>query len=121
MTGIPAGFQFKRRHDLEERAATAAHTLHKIYVVTPNQSLRIVYANSWTGNVARVRRYVEEGEGERVGKVQAHSHTLSGDHRNWTMKFYGFGFLPSPGALAEEATGLGFQKFGSALIHSSCT
>jgi len=69
----------------------------------------------------RVRRYVEEGEGERVGKVQTHSHTLSRDHRNWTRKFYGFGFLPSPAALAEGATGLGFQKFGSALIHSSCT
>jgi hypothetical protein len=51
VTGIPAGFQFKQRHDLEERAVTAARTLHEIYVLTPNQSLRIVYANSWTGNV----------------------------------------------------------------------
>ena len=30
---IPAGFQFKQRHDLEERAATAARTLHRIYVL----------------------------------------------------------------------------------------
>jgi hypothetical protein len=82
---------------------------------------RLSFTPSWIAPFARVRRYVEEGEGERVGKVQARSHTLSGDHRNWTMKFYGFGFLPSPGALAEGATGLGFQKFGSALIHSSCT
>lgn len=51
VTGIPAGFQFKQRHDLEGRAVTAARTLHGIYVLTPNQSLRIVYANSWTGNV----------------------------------------------------------------------
>jgi hypothetical protein len=51
MTGIPAGVQFKQRHDLEERAVTAVRTLHEIYVLTPNQSLRIVYANSWTGNV----------------------------------------------------------------------
>jgi hypothetical protein len=51
VTGIPEGFQFKQRHDLEVRAVTAAHTLHNIYVMTPNQSLRIVYANSWTGNV----------------------------------------------------------------------
>jgi hypothetical protein len=60
---------------------------------------------------------VEEGEGERVGEVQAHSPTLSSDHRNGAMKSYGFGFLPS----AEAAMGLGFQKSGSALIHSSCT
>jgi len=51
LTGIPAGFQFKQRHDLEERAVTAARTLHEIYVLTPNQGLRIVYANSWTRNV----------------------------------------------------------------------
>jgi hypothetical protein len=51
VTGIPAGLQFKQRHDLEERAVTAARTLHEIYILTPNQSLRIVYANSWTGNV----------------------------------------------------------------------
>jgi hypothetical protein len=51
VTGIPAGFQFKQRHDLEERAAAAAHTLRDIYVLTPNQTLRIVYANPWTGNV----------------------------------------------------------------------
>jgi hypothetical protein len=36
VTGIPAGFQFKQRHDLEERAVTAARTLHEIYVLTPN-------------------------------------------------------------------------------------
>jgi hypothetical protein len=51
VTGIPAGFQFKQRHDLEKRAVTAARTQHEIYVPTPNQSLRIVYANSWTGSV----------------------------------------------------------------------
>jgi hypothetical protein len=50
-TGIPAGFQFKQRHDLEEGAATAAHTLHEIYVLTPNQSLSMVYMNAWQGNV----------------------------------------------------------------------
>jgi hypothetical protein len=48
--GVYAGAR-RERYDLEERAATAARTLHKIYVLTPNQSLRIVYANSWTGNV----------------------------------------------------------------------
>jgi hypothetical protein len=47
VTGIPAGFQFKQRHDLEERATSTAHTRHNIYVLTPNQRLRIVYANSW--------------------------------------------------------------------------
>ena len=51
VTGIPAGVQLKQQRDLEERAATAAHTLHSIYVLTPNQTVRIVYANSWTGNV----------------------------------------------------------------------
>ena len=51
VTGIPAGVQFKQRCDLEERATAAAHTLHHIYVLTLNQSLRIVYANSWMGNV----------------------------------------------------------------------
>jgi hypothetical protein len=50
-TGIPAGVQLKQRHDLEDRAATAAHTLHEIYVLTPNQTLGIVYANAWSGNV----------------------------------------------------------------------
>jgi hypothetical protein len=42
-TGIPAGFQFKQRHDLEERAVTATRTLRGIYVLTPNQSVRLVY------------------------------------------------------------------------------
>jgi hypothetical protein len=51
VTGIPASVQLKQRHDLDGRAATAVHTLHNIYVLTPNQSLRIVYANLWTGNV----------------------------------------------------------------------
>ena len=51
VTGITAGVQFKQRHDLEDRAASAAPTLHKIYVLTPNQTLRIVYAKSWMGNV----------------------------------------------------------------------
>ena len=51
VTGIPAGIQFKQRHDLEERAATAAHTLRDIYVLTPHQTLRIVYVNAWQGNV----------------------------------------------------------------------
>jgi hypothetical protein len=51
VTGIQASVQFKQRHDVEERAVTAARTLHETYVLTPNQSLRIVYANSWTGNV----------------------------------------------------------------------
>jgi len=50
-TGIPAGFQFKQRHDLEERAVTAARTLHEIYVLTPNQSVRLVYMNAWQRNV----------------------------------------------------------------------
>jgi hypothetical protein len=51
VTGIFAGVQFKQRRNLEERAATAAHTLHHIYVLTPNQILRIVDANSWMANV----------------------------------------------------------------------
>jgi hypothetical protein len=51
VTGIPAGIQLKQRQDLEKRTVTAVRTLHGIYVLTPNQSLRIVYANSWTGNV----------------------------------------------------------------------
>jgi hypothetical protein len=50
-TGIPSGFQFKQRHDFEERAATAAHTLRNIYVLTPNQSFRVVYMNAWQGNI----------------------------------------------------------------------
>lgn len=50
-TGIPAGVQLQQQHDLEERAAMAAHTLHEIYVLTPNQTLGIVYANAWQGNV----------------------------------------------------------------------
>ena len=29
VTGIPAGVHFKQRHDLEERAITAACTLHE--------------------------------------------------------------------------------------------
>lgn len=51
VTGIPAGVQFKERHDMEERAATAVRTLHNVYVLTANQSLRIVYVNAWRGNV----------------------------------------------------------------------
>jgi hypothetical protein len=51
VTGIPAGVQFKQRHDLDGRATTAAQTLRDIYVLTPNQTLRIVYANAWSGNV----------------------------------------------------------------------
>jgi hypothetical protein len=51
VTGIPTGVQLKQRYDLEERAVVAARTLHEIYVLTPNQSLRIVYANSRRGNV----------------------------------------------------------------------
>lgn len=50
-TGIPACVQLKQRHDLEERASKAMRTLQNIYVLTPNQSLRIVYANVWQGNV----------------------------------------------------------------------
>jgi len=50
-TGIPACIQLKERHDMEERTATTARTLRHIYVMTPNQSLRIVYANSWMGNI----------------------------------------------------------------------
>jgi hypothetical protein len=51
VTGIRAGFQFKQRHDLEERAATAVHTLHNIYVLTPNQSFATAYMNAWQGNI----------------------------------------------------------------------
>jgi hypothetical protein len=50
-TGIFAATKFKQQHDLENHAVTAARTLRKIYEVTPNQSLRIVYANAWKGNV----------------------------------------------------------------------
>jgi hypothetical protein len=38
VTGIPAGVQFKQRHDLGERAATAAHTLRNIYAKICNTS-----------------------------------------------------------------------------------
>jgi hypothetical protein len=48
-TGIPAGFQL--RHYPEKRSATTVHTLRNIYVLTPNQTLRIVYTNAWSGNV----------------------------------------------------------------------
>jgi hypothetical protein len=65
VTGIPAGFQFKQRHDLEKRAVTAARTLHEIYVLTPNQSLRIVYANSWTGNVC-MEYVVDDARGQSL-------------------------------------------------------
>ena len=51
LTGIPACVQFKQRHDLEERTSEAARSLHNLYVLTPNQTLRIVYANAWMGNV----------------------------------------------------------------------
>ena len=50
LTGVPA-IQLKERHDMEECAATAGAILNNIYVLTPNQSRRIVYANSWMGNV----------------------------------------------------------------------
>ena len=51
VTSIPAGIQYKQRCDLEERASTAARTLHDTYVITNSQTMRIVYANSWNGNV----------------------------------------------------------------------
>ena len=45
VTGIPAGIQFKQRHDLEERAATAAHTLRDIYVLS---GTAIITAHIWS-------------------------------------------------------------------------
>ena len=50
-SGIPAVVQLKERRDMEERTVMAARTLRNMYILTPNQSLRIVYANGWMGNV----------------------------------------------------------------------
>jgi hypothetical protein len=76
VTGIPASVQFKQRHELEKRAATAAHTLHQIYVLTPNQTLGIVYANAWSGIVcvayviddARQQRFIRYAVFEKNSK-----------------------------------------------------
>ena len=51
VTGALASVQFEQRRNLEQRSAIAVHTLHQIYVLTPNQTLEIVYANAWSGNV----------------------------------------------------------------------
>jgi hypothetical protein len=50
-TGIFAATKFKQQRDLEKRAATAAHTLDEIYILMPNQSVRLVYMNAWQRNV----------------------------------------------------------------------
>jgi len=70
VAGIAAGVQFKQRHDLEERAATAAHTLPQIYVLTPSQNLRIVYTNSWMGNVCL--EYVADDAREQSFRRRIH-------------------------------------------------
>lgn len=36
---------------MEARTVAAVRTLHSLYSLTPNQSLKIVYANAWEGNV----------------------------------------------------------------------
>lgn len=51
LTGIPASIQFEQRRELEERASMAARTLRNVYVLTPNQSVRVVYANAWRGAI----------------------------------------------------------------------
>jgi len=43
--------QFKKRRDLEQRTTLAVRILRSIYVRTPNQDLKIVYANAWHGNI----------------------------------------------------------------------
>ena len=76
VTGIPAGVHFKQRHDLEKRAVTAARTLHEIYVLTPNQSIRLVYMNAWQRNVcmeyvvddARAQSFIRYAVFERDSK-----------------------------------------------------
>jgi len=49
--GVFAAAQYKGQCDLEERAVTAVCILLSIYVRTPSQDLKIVYANAWMGNV----------------------------------------------------------------------
>ena len=49
--GVFAAAEYKRQHDLENRAVTAVRILHSICVRTPNEDLQIVYANTWRGNV----------------------------------------------------------------------
>jgi hypothetical protein len=68
VTSIPAGFQFKQRRDLEERAVTAARTLHEIYVLTPNQSVRLVYMNAWQRNVC-MEYVVDDAPGAKLHQV----------------------------------------------------
>ena len=80
LTGIPACVQFKQRHDLEERTSEAARSLHNLYVLTPNQTLRIVYANAWMGNVcveyvaddAREQSFIRYAVLEKNSKVVEH-------------------------------------------------
>jgi hypothetical protein len=55
-----------------------------------------------------------------VEAIKDSSVIKSDSHRNG-KKSYGFGFFSSADAFAEVTIGLGFQKEGSALIHSSCT
>lgn len=49
--GVGAAVRLKKQRDLEERAATAARILRGTYALTPSQTVRIVYMNSWMGNV----------------------------------------------------------------------
>jgi len=49
--GVFAAAQYKGQHNLEERAVTAVRILHNSYVLTTDQTLRIVYMNSSMGNV----------------------------------------------------------------------
>jgi len=42
VASIHAGVRYNHQHDLEQRTATAVQTLRSIYVLTDNQSLRIV-------------------------------------------------------------------------------
>ena len=50
MVSVAAILQKVEQHDREKRTIVAVRTLHNIYVLTPSQSLKIVYANSWAGN-----------------------------------------------------------------------
>ena len=69
VTSIPACVRYKQQHDLEQRAATAVRTLRTVYVLTDNQSLDIVYANAWKGNVAWMEKQAAEHSARNKGRA----------------------------------------------------
>jgi len=48
---VVGAVQFKKRRDLDQHTILAVQILRSLYVRTPNQDLRIVFANAWHGNV----------------------------------------------------------------------